>query len=201
MSLRERASQEFGHSREAVARAKTNSRRARCHIWRMTQFAGEVTVRLTVGLVLVVPVLLEITPFVSTPVTVKVYVLLGVTPFGVVVEVVLLLPQAGIRKSAPLITKSASSPHAFRDFFPPATAPKPTSASRGNGIHTAQKLRGCATAPVVVGPDVLMVRVEVATAPFTTTGFLSNEHTGGIVTKGVIVLHDSVTPGVPAGLL
>lgn len=63
--------------------------------------------------------------------------LLGVTPFGVVVEVPLLLPQAGIRKSAPLITNRASRPHAFLDLFPPTAAPKPTSASIGKGIHRA----------------------------------------------------------------
>ena len=63
--------------------------------------------------------------------------LLGVTPFGVVVEVAVLLPHAGIRQSAPLITKRASNPHAFLDRFPPAAAPKPTSASMGTGIHRA----------------------------------------------------------------
>jgi hypothetical protein len=59
--------------------------------------------------VVVVPVLLEITPLLSTPATVKVYVPLGVTPLGVVIEE-LVLPHAGISKSAPQITKRASIP-------------------------------------------------------------------------------------------
>ena len=42
-----------------------------------------VTVRLTVGLVLPEPALLETLPAPSTPEMVNVYVLLGVTPFGV----------------------------------------------------------------------------------------------------------------------
>jgi hypothetical protein len=48
---------------------------------------------------------------------------------------------------------------------------------------------------------VLIVRVDVTGVPVTTTVAGLNEHTGGIVTKGVIVAHDSVTPGVPGGLL
>jgi hypothetical protein len=104
---------------------------------RIIQGVGEVTVRLTVGLALVVLVLLETTPLLSTPVTVNVYVLLGVTPFGEVAAVGLLLLHAGIRKSAPDTTKRASMPHAFRDRFPPTAAPNPTSASIGHGIHAA----------------------------------------------------------------
>src|ERR1019366_209992 len=45
-----------------------------------------------------------------------------------------------------------------------------------------------------------IVRIEVATGPVTGTLGWLNEHTGGIVTKGVIELHDSVTPAVPGGL-
>jgi len=45
-----------------------------------------------------------------------------------------------------------------------------------------------------------MVSVELATCPFTTTFGGLNEHTGGIVTSGVIELHDSVIPAEPAGL-
>jgi len=102
----------------------------------MTQFAGVVTVKLTVGFAVVELVLLEMTPSLSTPVTVKVYVLLGVTPFGVVVPV-LVLPHAGIRNNAPLITNKASRPHAFLDRFPPTAAPRPASASMGKGIQKA----------------------------------------------------------------
>src|SRR6266568_4601040 len=122
--------------------AAIRSCNVRCGSPRMTQFFGVLTVRLMVGLVVVVePVLLEITPLASTPVTVKVYVLLGVTPFGVVVEVVV-LPQAGVNASAPLITKSASRPHAFLARFPPAAAPNPASASMGRGSHSAGNSRG-----------------------------------------------------------
>src|SRR5207237_3563753 len=46
-----------------------------------------------------------------------------------------------------------------------------------------------------------MVSVDVTCVPFTTRVGGLNEHSGGIVTKGVIDAHDSVTPGVPAGLL
>src|SRR6266567_1238361 len=43
--------------------------------------------------------------------------------------------------------------------------------------------------------------VEETGVPVTTTVGGLNEHTGGIVTKGVIEAQESVTPGVPAGLL
>jgi len=49
----------------------------------------------------------------------------------------------------------------------------------------------------MVGPHVLIVRVEVMTAvPF--KGGLGglNEHTGGKVTSGVIVVHDKVMPEI-----
>jgi hypothetical protein len=52
----------------------------------------------------------------------------------------------------------------------------------------------------VTGPKVLIVSVEVATVPVTTTFAGLKEQTGGMVTNGVIEAHDSVTPGVPAGL-
>ena len=54
-----------------------------------------------------------------------------------------------------------------------------------------------ATAPVVTGPNVLIVNVDVTTVPFTTNVGGLNEHTGGIVTNGVIVAQESVTPGEP----
>jgi hypothetical protein len=95
-----------------------------------------VTASVTAVFVLVEVALLETTPFSSTPDTVKVYVPFGVTPFGVAVAVPVLL-QAGSRINVPLITKRASSPQAFRDRFPPAAAPRPTSASMGKGSHIA----------------------------------------------------------------
>lgn len=73
---------------------------------------GAVTVKLTVGLLVVEVVLLETTPFESTPMIVNVYVLAGVIPFGVVVDVVL-FAHPGIRMKAPQSTKSASTPHAL----------------------------------------------------------------------------------------
>jgi hypothetical protein len=47
---------------------------------------GAVTVKLTVGPLVVVLMLLEATPLESTPTIVNVYVLAGVIPFGVVVD-------------------------------------------------------------------------------------------------------------------
>jgi hypothetical protein len=91
-----------------------------------------------VGFVLPEPALLEMLPALSTPEIVNEYELLGVTPFGVYFcgEV---LPHAGISKSVPLSTKRPTSPQAFLDRFPPAAAPRPTSASIGKGSHSAQK--------------------------------------------------------------
>ena len=43
----------------------------------------------------------------------------------------------------------------------------------------------------------LIVNVDVTTVPFTTKVGGLNEHTGGIVTNGVIVAQESVTPGEP----
>ena len=63
--------------------------------------------------------------------------MLGVTPFGVVIVVFAELAHAGIRQSAPLITKRASKPHAFRDRFPPTAAPRPTSPRIGIDSHRA----------------------------------------------------------------
>ena len=48
------------------------------------------TARLTVGPLVLVLILLEETPLESTPTIVNVYVLAGVIPFGVVVDVLLL---------------------------------------------------------------------------------------------------------------
>ena len=112
----------------------------------------------------VVPVLLEMTPLSTPAVIVKVYALLGVIPLGVVVVVVLLLPQAGVRKSAPLMTNRATNPQALRDFLPPTAAPIPANPNMGMVSHRAGNSRGCARAPVVTGPKVLMVTVEVTDA-------------------------------------
>ena len=93
---------------------------------------------LAVGFVLPEPALLDTLPLGSTPEIVNEYVLLGVTPFGLYFggEV---LPHAGIRRSVLLSTNSPNSPHAFRDRFPPAAAPTPTSASMGKCSQSAQK--------------------------------------------------------------
>jgi hypothetical protein len=102
----------------------------------MIQFVvGAVTVSLTVGLLLV-PELLETVLSASTPTMVKVYVFAGVIPFGVVVVGVVVFVQAGSNRNAPLTTKRASNPHAFRDRFPP-TAPKPATTSIGKGSQRA----------------------------------------------------------------
>src|SRR5580704_4987312 len=58
-----------------------------------------------------------------------------------------------------------------------------------------------ATVPVVTGPAVLIVSVELVT-PLTFTGWGLNEQIGGIATSGVIEAHDSVTPpAVPGGVM
>ena len=80
-------------------------------------------------------VLLDTTPFESTPTMVKVYEFAGVTPFGVVVEVLALFPHAGTSSIAPLTTIIASRPSAFLDLFPPAAAPNPTSPRIGSEIQ------------------------------------------------------------------
>ena len=99
-----------------------------------------------------VPVLLETFPAVSTPTKVKVYVLFGVTPFGVEVGVLVLLPQPGSNRSDPPRTSRASKPHAFLDRFPPATAPTPASDNRGRGNHRAKKPLVGTNEPAMIGP-------------------------------------------------
>jgi hypothetical protein len=101
---------------------------------------GEVTVRLTEGPLLEELVLLEATPSESTPTIVNVYVLAGVTPFGVVVDV-LLFPHPGTRMKAPQSTNNASTPQAFLEPLPLAAAPMPTSPSSGTVSHTPKRLR------------------------------------------------------------
>ena len=128
-------------------------------------FGGAVTVKLTVGPVVVVLVLLETTPFESTPTIVNVYVLAGVTPFGVVVDG-LLLPHPGMRMKAPQSTKSARMPHALLPGFPLIAAPKPTSPKSGKENQRPMTLREL-WAPVVIGPNVLMVSVALAGVPVT----------------------------------
>jgi len=170
----------------------------------MTQFVvAVVTAMVTVGVVLPAPALLDTTPFASTPEIVKLYVLLGVTPFGVEVLFVV-LPHAGISRSEPLSTKRPSSHHALRVCFPPAAAPTPTRASIGKGSQNAHicawRLGRANSDPVVVttGPKLVIVSDEVATCPsgLTGTGFGSNLQIGGTVTRGVMELHESVLPCV-----
>ena len=122
------------------------------------------TVKLTVGPVVVVLALLETTPLESTPTIVNVYVLAGVTPFGVVVDVVL-FAHPGIRVKAPQSTKSASMPHALLPRFPLTAVPKPTSPISGKENQKPMTLREWA--PVGIGPNVLMVSVALSGVPST----------------------------------
>ena len=63
----------LGNKREARARAINSAPGVLFQSLRMTQWGGVLTVRLTVGFTLVVdPVLLETTPLLSTPMSVKV---------------------------------------------------------------------------------------------------------------------------------
>ena len=96
------------------------------------------------------------------------------------------------------MTNRATNPQALRDFLPPTAAPMPANANMGMVSHRAGNSRGCARAPVVTGPKVLMVTVEVTGTPLTgrlviPDGY-ENEHTGGMVTSGVMVAQDRVTP-------
>ena len=95
------------------------------------------TVRLTVGAEVLVPVLLEITPFESIPTIVNVYVFAGVTPFGVVVLVPVVPPQEGSSRNAALATNTASTPNAFRGRLPPNAVPIPAKPSSGIDNHSA----------------------------------------------------------------
>jgi len=158
-------------------------------------FGGAVTVSETVGPALVlVPVLLETTPFASTPMIVKEYVFAGVIPFGVVVEVVL-VPHPGTRTRTPVRTRIVRNPQVFLGpgLLPLAIAMNP---SNGNASHNPYNTRECGTAPVVTGPNVLIVSVELMGVPFTCRPVPcgENEHTGAIVTSGLIVAHASVIP-------
>jgi hypothetical protein len=96
-------------------------------------FGGAVTVRETVGALVLVPVLLETTPFASTPMIVNEYVFAGVTPFGVVVEVVL-FPHPGTRTRAPVSRRIVKNPHAFLARGPRAP-PIATNPSSGKANH------------------------------------------------------------------
>jgi hypothetical protein len=125
---------------------------------------GAVTVKLTVGPLVLVVVLLETTPLESTPTTVNEYVLAGVIPFGVVVDVVL-FAHPGIRTKAPPSTNTASMPHAPLKRFPLAAAPKPTNPISGKENQKPMALREWA--PVGIGPNVLMVSVALAGVPNT----------------------------------
>ena len=122
------------------------------------------TVKLTVGPVVVVLLLLETTPLESTPTIVNEYVLAGVIPFGVVVDAVL-FAHPGIRMKAPPSTRTASMPQAPLKRFPLAAAPKPTSPISGKENQRPMTLREWA--PVVIGPNVLMVSVALAGVPLT----------------------------------
>jgi hypothetical protein len=125
---------------------------------------GAVTVKLTVGPLVLVVVLLETTPLESTPTIVNEYVLAGVTPFGVVVDVVL-FAHPGVRMKAPPSTNTASMLQTPLKRFPLAAAPKPTSPISGKENQNPMTLREWA--PVGIGPNVLMVSVALAGVPVT----------------------------------
>src|SRR5579864_4961032 len=127
-------------------------------------FGGAVTVKLTVGPLVVVLILLEATPLESTPTIVNEYVLAGVIPFGVVVDVVL-VAHPGIRMMAPPSTITASMPQAPLRRLPLAAAPKPTSPISGKEIQKPMTLRECA--PAGTGPNVPMVSVALSGVPNT----------------------------------
>jgi len=112
----------------------------------------------------------------------------------VVVEVVL-VAHPGTRTREPVSTRIVRNPHAFlaRGLLPLPTAMNP---SRGNASHNPYNTRECRAAPVVTGPKVLIVSVELMGVPFTCRPVPcgENEHTGAIVTSGLIVAHASVIP-------
>jgi len=108
-----------------------------------------VTVKLTVGPLVVVLILLEATPLESTPAIVNEYVLAGVIPFGVVVDVVL-VAHPGISMMAPPSTITASMPQAPLRRFPLLAAPKPTSPISGKENQKPMRLREWA--PAGIGP-------------------------------------------------
>jgi hypothetical protein len=125
---------------------------------------GAVTVKLTVGPLVLVVVLLETTPLESTPTIVNEYVLAGVIPFGVVVDVVL-FAHPGIRMKAPQSTITASTPQAPLKRFPLAAAPTPTSPISGKENQKPMTLREWL--PVGIGPNVPMVSVALVGVPNT----------------------------------
>lgn len=143
-----------------------------------------------------VPVLLEETPFASTPINVKVYVSLGVIRLLGVLVMVLGAPQAGISRSVPPATKTASAKQARRDCFL-LKAAKPANANAGSDSQAAYPPPIRAAVVGSVGPVVLIVSVEEASPAGRGLGL--NEHTGGAVTSGVIEEHERVTP--PEGML
>ncbi len=103
-------------------------------------FGGAVTVRDTVGPALVVElVLLDTTPFESTPMIVNEYVLAGVTPLGVVV-VGVLVAHPGTSISAALRIRSAVSSQAFLVLLL-VEGPNPIRPSKGSEHHKPYKAR------------------------------------------------------------
>ena len=160
------------------------------------------TVSVTVGPEVVVElVLLDTTPLESTPTIVNVYVFAGVTPFGVVVELVL-FPHPGTRMIDPQSITSASIAHAFPARLRPKAAPTRVNPKIGSKSQNAKILRVREFAPVVTGPNVLIVSVELAGVPLIGSavfpGGYENEHTGAMVTSGLMEEQASVTPPVGA---
>ncbi len=121
-------------------------------------------------------------------------------PLGVLVEV-LLVPHAGTRMTAPQSIVRPSMSQAFLVRVPVA-APSTVNPKIGRASQNPTWLLD--RAPVITGPNVLIVSVEVAAGPFSGKLFrpvgYEKEHTGAIVTSGVIEAHASVTPPLPGGL-
>ena len=130
-----------------------------------TYFGGAVTPNDTVAAPLVAVELLETTPFESTPIIVKLYVFAGVVPLGAVVDevhaFVVVLPQPGSIRIAPLRTNRATNPQIFRFLFSPVVAPRPTNPKIGIDSQNAKNDR-LYTAAHDIGPKVLIVSVEDA---------------------------------------
>ena len=66
-----------------------------------------------------------------------------------------------MRRMDALSTKTESIARGLRDRFPPTAAPALTSPSNGSDNQKAENVLGRVAAPVIVGPCVITVIVEV----------------------------------------
>ena len=108
-----------------------------------------------------------------------------------------LLPHAGVKINTPHNTTSDSMSAAPRAPFPVAAAPMPASPRSGKASQRPNAPLRTSYGPFVTGPNVLMLMVEVVEdVPFTVrfVPFGLNEHTGAIVTSGLIEAHERVIP-------